>query len=222
MRPGSSTRRSGRLIYDARLTLRGADHARDFQNILSAIGNTPLVTLEQAGRPGRRHRLREVRVHEPGRRRSRTGWRCTSSTRPSRRGCSSPAAPSSRTRRGNTGMGVAMVAAVKGYQCIFTMPDKMSHGEDQPRSRRLGARGGGDADQRRRPRTRAATTRPPSASPARRRARSTLNQYHNPDNIEAHYLSTGPEIWKQTDGRARLLRRRAGHRRHDVRARASS
>ena len=122
---------------------------------------------------------------------------------------------------GNTGMGVALAAAVKGYRCIFTMPDKMSHGEDQPRSRRWARE------------VVVTPTNVPAEDPrsyyetAKRIARETpgssmLNQYHNPDNIEAHYLITGPEIWEQTGGQARLLRRGPGHRRHDERARASS
>ena len=86
---------------------------------------------------------------------------------------------------GNTGMGVALVAAVKGYRCIFTMPDKMSLGEDQP-LKAMGAQ------------VVVTPTNVPAEDPrsyyetAKRIARETpgsffLNQYHNPDNIEAHY-----------------------------------
>ena len=49
-----------------------------------------------------------------------------------------------------------------------------------------------------------------------------LNQYHNPDNVEAHYQLTGPEIWEQTGGTDRRLRGRHRHRRHDVAAAAGT
>src|SRR6185369_12591008 len=99
---------------------------------------------------------------------------------------------------GNTGMGVALCAAVKGYRCIFTMPDKMSL-EKINRLKALGAQ------------VVVTPTNVPADDPrsyyetAKRIARETpgsfyLNQYHNADNIEAHYLSTGPEIWEQTGG----------------------
>ncbi len=99
---------------------------------------------------------------------------------------------------GNTGMGVALVAAVKGYRCIFTMPDKMSL-EKINRLKAMGAQ------------VIVTPTNVPADSPksyyetAKRIARETpnsfyLNQYHNLDNIEAHYLTTGPEIWEQTEG----------------------
>lgn len=99
---------------------------------------------------------------------------------------------------GNTGLGLAMVAAVKGYQCIFTMPDKMST-EKINMLKAFGA-------------TVVITpTDVPGDSPehyvqqAKRIARETphayyVNQYHNPENILAHYYSTGPEIWEQTNG----------------------
>jgi len=99
---------------------------------------------------------------------------------------------------GNTGMGVALVAAVKGYRCIFTMPDKMSL-EKINRLKAMGAQ------------VIVTPTNVPADSPksyyetAKRIARETpnsfyLNQYHNLDNIEAHYLTTGPVIWEQTEG----------------------
>jgi cystathionine beta-synthase len=100
---------------------------------------------------------------------------------------------------GNTGMGVALAAAVKGYKCIFTMPDKMSL-EKINRLKALGAQ------------VIVTPTNVPAEDPrsyyetAKRVHRETpgafmLNQYHNPDNIEAHYKLTGPEIYEQTEGK---------------------
>jgi cystathionine beta-synthase len=100
---------------------------------------------------------------------------------------------------GNTGSAVAMWAAVRGYRCVFTMPDKMSK-EKQDALKAFGAQ------------VVVTPTNVPADSPdsyysvAKRIAAETpnsfyLNQYHSPDNVEAHYRSTGPEIWEQTDGR---------------------
>jgi cystathionine beta-synthase len=100
---------------------------------------------------------------------------------------------------GNTGVAVAMFAAVRGYRCVFTMPDKMSK-EKQDALKAFGAQ------------VVVTPTNVPADSPdsyysvAKRIAAETpnsfyLNQYHNPDNVEAHYRSTGPEIWEQTGGR---------------------
>jgi len=99
---------------------------------------------------------------------------------------------------GNTGLSLAMVAAVKGYRCIFTMPDKMST-EKVNMLKAFGAE------------VVITPTDVPGDSPehyvetAKRIARETPNsfyvdQYHNQDNIQAHYHSTGPEIWQQTQG----------------------
>ena len=91
-----------------------------------------------------------------------------------------------------------MVAAIKGYKCIFVMPDKMSQ-EKISTLRAFGAQVV-IARPRSSPTIRAATTRSPSASPTRRRTAFYANQYHNPANPEAHYLSTGPEIWDRRGG----------------------
>ena len=104
---------------------------------------------------------------------------------------------------GNTGMGLAMAAAVKGYSCIFVMPDKMSD-EKIKALRAFGAR---------------VVVCPTAVEPddprsyysvAERLAEETpggflANQYHNPSNPKAHYLDTGPEIWEQTDGELDVL-----------------
>jgi cystathionine beta-synthase len=100
---------------------------------------------------------------------------------------------------GNTGLGLAIAAAIKGYRCIFTMPDKMS----QEKVRLLKAFG-------------AEVIITPTAVPpdhpdnyvmmAKRIAHETpnavlANQFYNDANPEAHYATTGPELWEQTEGR---------------------
>jgi cystathionine beta-synthase len=96
---------------------------------------------------------------------------------------------------GNTGAALAMVAAIKGYKCVFVMPDKMSQ-EKISTLRAFGAK---------------VVVCPTAVEPddprsyyqvAKRIAEETpncfyANQYHNPSNPNAHYLSTGPEIWEQ-------------------------
>lgn len=100
---------------------------------------------------------------------------------------------------GNTGMGLALVAAVKGYRCIFTVPDKQSK-EKIDALRALGAE------------VIVTPTNVPPEDPrsyysvARRLAQEIPgaffpNQYDNLHNREAHYETTGPEIWEQTEGR---------------------
>ncbi|HYA91650.1 MAG TPA: cysteine synthase family protein [Thermodesulfobacteriota bacterium] len=104
---------------------------------------------------------------------------------------------------GNTGAALAMIAAVKGYRCIITMPDKMS-AEKKNSMIALGAE------------VIITPTDVPPDSPqsyysvARRIAVETPNawypdQYNNPKNIEAHYHTTGPEIWEQTQGQIDYL-----------------
>jgi len=104
---------------------------------------------------------------------------------------------------GNTGAALAMIAAVKGYRCIITMPDKMSD-EKKNLMIALGAE------------VIITPTDVPPDSPqsyysvARRIAVETPNawypdQYNNPKNIEAHYHTTGPEIWEQTQGQIDYL-----------------
>jgi cystathionine beta-synthase len=99
---------------------------------------------------------------------------------------------------GNTGSGLAMIAAVRGYHCVFVMPDKMS-AEKIASLRAWGAR---------------VVVCPTAVEPedprsyysvAKRIAEETANsfyanQYHNQDNPQGHYRSTGPEIWEDTGG----------------------
>lgn len=104
---------------------------------------------------------------------------------------------------GNTGMGLALGAVVRGYKAIFTMPDKMS----EEKRRLLRALGGRVVI--------TPTNVPPDSaenyiSVARRIVRETTDaympdQYSNPNNPLIHYKTTGPEIWKQTDGKVDVV-----------------
>lgn len=113
-----------------------------------------------------------------------------------RRGLLNPGGTIVENSSGNTGAALAMIAAVKGYKCIITMPDKMSE-EKKNLMKAFGAQ------------VVVTPTDVPPDSPesyysvARRIARETPNsyypdQYNNPRNIDSHYYTTGPEIWKQT------------------------
>src|SRR6195952_2454198 len=99
---------------------------------------------------------------------------------------------------GNTGVGLAIVASQRGYSCIFVMPDKMS-AEKIAVLRAYGAEVVVCP-------TAVAPEHPDSYySVSKRLAEETPNawnpnQYANPLNPEAHYRTTGPEIWRQTDG----------------------
>jgi cystathionine beta-synthase len=100
---------------------------------------------------------------------------------------------------GNTGIGLAIASAVKGYKCIFVMTDKAS----VEKSRYLKALG---ADVVITPVSAKPGTPDHYVSTARRIASETPNsfypdQYSNPANPEAHYRTTGPEVWEQTDGK---------------------
>ncbi|GAN33414.1 MAG: cysteine synthase family protein [Candidatus Brocadia sp. AMX2] len=116
-----------------------------------------------------------------------------------RRGLLKPGGIIVENSSGNTGAALAMIAAVKGYKCIITMPDKMSD-EKKNLMKAFGAQ------------VVVTPTDVPPDSPesyysvARRIARETPNsyypdQYNNPRNIDSHYYTTGPEIWKQTEGK---------------------
>ena len=168
-----------------------------YQNVLHAIGDTPLVQLNKiVGRHDARVLAKLEFMNPGGSVKDRMALHIIEEAE--RSGALKPGAVIVENTSGNTGVGVAVAAAVKGYRCIFTMPDKMS----LEKVRRLRAFG-------------AEVVVTPTAVPAehpdsyyetaKRIFRETpnafmLNQYHNKLNIEAHALSTGPEIWEQTGG----------------------
>jgi cystathionine beta-synthase len=168
------------------------------ENVLAAIGHTPLVKLGKLVGPDDATVLVKLEYMNPGGSiKDRMALHIIEKAE--RAGLLRRGGTIVENTSGNTGVGVAMAAAVKGYKCIFTMPDKMSK-EKQDALKAFGAQ------------VIVTPTNVPADSPesyysvAKRVAAETpnsfyLNQYHNPDNVEAHYRLTAPEIWEQTGGK---------------------
>ncbi|MFM8179029.1 MAG: cysteine synthase, partial [Candidatus Kapaibacterium sp.] len=167
-------------------------------NILDRIGNTPLVRLHVLDRDLAPTILLKMESLNPGGSvKDRIGISMIEAAE--RDGRIAPGDLIIEPTSGNTGIGLALAARLKGYRCLFVMTDKAS----QERVRYLKALG---AD------VLIVSSAAKSSSPeyyfntAQRLATEIpgaymLNQYDNPANPEAHYRTTGPEIWKQTEGR---------------------
>ena len=167
-------------------------------DVLSAIGRTPLVKLGKVVPAGAATVLVKLEYMNPGGSiKDRMALHILEKAE--KAGLLRKGGTIVENTSGNTGVGLAIAAAVKGYRCIFTIPDKMSK-EKQDTLKAFGAQ------------VVVTPTNVPADSPesyysvAKRIAAETpnsfyVNQYHNPDNVEAHYLSTAPEIWEQTGGR---------------------
>ncbi|MAY75673.1 MAG: pyridoxal-5'-phosphate-dependent protein subunit beta [Phycisphaerae bacterium] len=167
-------------------------------NILEAIGETPLVRLNKVVPDGAAKILVKCEFMNPaGSIKDRMAAHIIKKAE--ERGDLKPGGVIVENTSGNTGMGIAMAAAVKGYRCVFTMPDKMSQ-EKINMMRAFGAEViitptdvPGDSPEHYVNRAKAIAAETPGAF--------YVNQYHSPDNIEAHYLTSGPEILRQTDGK---------------------
>jgi cystathionine beta-synthase len=169
-----------------------------YDNVLEAIGHTPLVKLNKLVGPDDATVYVKLEFMNPGGA-IKDRMAVHMIDKAEREGRLKPGGTIIENTSGNTGFGLAMVAAVRGYKCIFTMPDKMS-AEKVNRLKAMGAQ------------VVVTPTNVPADDPrsyyetAKRLVRETPgafypNQYHSPDNIEAHYLTTGPEIWQQLDGK---------------------
>jgi cystathionine beta-synthase len=171
---------------------------RVFDSILGAIGNTPLVRLSRIGRDLPVPLYAKLEFMNPGGSvKDRVGAFIIEQAE--KRGELKPGGTVVEATSGNTGVGLAIAAALKGYKTIFVMPDKMSN-EKILLLRAFGAK---------------VVITPTAVEPddpssyyevAKRFARETpnailANQYHNPDNPLTHELTTGPELWEQTEGR---------------------
>jgi cystathionine beta-synthase len=168
------------------------------ESILDLVGNTPLVRLSKVTEGLRPLILAKLEQLNPGGSvKDRIGLSMLEDAE--RRGLLRPGGTVVEPTSGNTGHGLAMAAAIKGYKMIFVMPDKMS-AEKISLLRAYGAE------------VVICPTNVERDSPqsyysvADRLTREVPgayqpNQYFNTRNPEAHYRTTGPEIWRQTDGR---------------------
>ena len=173
-------------------------HLRPYDSVLATIGWTPLIRLGRVGAGLRTPVYGKAEYANPGGSvKDRIGLAILEDAE--RRGELRPGGTVVEGTSGNTGVGLAIAAAIKGYRCIFTMPDKMS----MEKVRLLKAYG-------------AEVVVTPTAVPPEHpdhyvmKAKQIVsetpgailaNQFYNQVNPEAHYQTTGPEIWEQTEGR---------------------
>jgi cystathionine beta-synthase len=168
------------------------------ESILDLVGNTPLVRLNKVTEGLRPLILAKLEQLNPGGSvKDRIGLSMLEDAE--RRGLLRPGGTIVEPTSGNTGHGLAMAAAIKGYKMIFVMPDKMS-AEKISLLRAYGA------EVVICPTNVERESQQSYYSVADRLTREVPgafqpNQYFNPRNPEAHYRTTGPEIWRQTDGR---------------------
>jgi cystathionine beta-synthase len=168
------------------------------ESFLDAVGETPLVRLHRVARHVRPTLLAKLEMLNPGGSvKDRIGLRMIEAAE--RAGKLKPGGTIVEPTSGNTGHGLAIAAAIRGYKCIFVMPDKMS----QEKVALLRAYG---AEVVITP-TAVAPESPESYYRVADRLTEEIpgafqpNQYFNQENPNAHYETTGPEIWEQTGGR---------------------
>jgi len=172
------------------------------ESVIDLIGHTPMVRANRIVDAGMATILMKMEHMNPGGSvKDRMAIHMV--RRAEERGLIKPGATLVESTSGNTGLGLAMTAAIRGYRCVFTIPDKMS----KEKINTLKAFGAEVVVTR----TDLDHEHPESyVQIAKRIARETPNafytdQYHNLDNPEAHYLTTGPEIWEDTDGKIDCL-----------------
>jgi cystathionine beta-synthase len=179
-------------VHDPGPTMAVAD------SLLDLIGGTPLVRLDRVGRDLSCQLIAKLEYLNPGGSvKDRPALRMIEAAEEA--GLLGPGGTIVEPTSGNTGVGLAIVAARRGYKCMFTMPDKIASEKIQL----LRAYG---AEVVICP-TSVAPEHPESYYSVARRLTETVpgafmpNQYANPHNPEAHVLTTGPELWEQTAGR---------------------
>jgi len=169
-----------------------------YNNILETIGNTPMVKINQITKGIKGTVLAKIETFNPGNSiKDRMALKMIEDAEKS--GVLKPGGTIIEGTSGNTGMGLAIAAVIKGYKCIFTSTDKQSK-EKFDALRAFGAE---------------VIVCPTNVDPEDPRSYYSVssrlvkevpnswkpNQYDNPSNARAHYESTGPEIWDQTEGK---------------------
>jgi cystathionine beta-synthase len=173
-----------------------------YNNILETIGNTPLVRINQLTKDCKATVLAKIETFNPGNSiKDRMALKMIEDAE--KDGRLKPGGTIIEGTSGNTGMGLAIAAIIKGYKCIFTTTDKQSK-EKVDALRAFGAD---------------VIVCPTNVEPEDPRSYYSVssrlekeipnswkpNQYDNPSNSMAHYEQTGPEIWEQTDGKVTHL-----------------
>ncbi|HEX6304141.1 MAG TPA: cystathionine beta-synthase [Anaerolineales bacterium] len=177
--------------------LKTSDSLHVYNDILETIGKTPLVRLNSLGRSLRCPVYAKLEFFNPGGSvKDRIAVNIIAEAELS--GKLKPGGTVVEATSGNTGIGLAIVCAIRGYKAVFVIPDKMSH-EKVQLLRAFGAR---------------VVITPTAVQPEDPRSYYNVaqrivddtpnavlaNQYHNPENPRSHYQTTGPEIWEQTQG----------------------
>lgn len=171
-----------------------------FESVLECIGRTPVVRLSRVAREMPAAILGKVEMMNPGGSvKDRIGLAMIDAAEQADQ--LHPGQTIIEATAGNTGVGLALVAAIRGYRCVFVMPEKMSR-DKEDLLRAYGAE----------------VIRTPNAPPespdnfqnvARRMAEENgwflPDQFANPSNPDVHYATTGPEIWTDTEGRVDAL-----------------
>jgi cystathionine beta-synthase len=173
-------------------------HREPYDSVMEMVGWTPLVRLNRVVDGCRTPVYGKCEFMNPGGSvKDRIGEAMVAAAEAD--GSLRPGGTIVEATSGNTGLALALAAASRGYRCIFTMPDKMSQ-EKVKLLRAFGAE---------------VVITPTAVAPdhpdhyletAKRIAKETpgavlANQFYNPANPEAHYRSTGPELWEQSKGR---------------------
>jgi cystathionine beta-synthase len=175
---------------------------RDYPTVLELVGHTPIVRLERLSRDVPGELLAKLEYLNPGGSvKDRIGHAMVEAAE--KDGRLRPGGTIVEPTSGNTGAGLAMAAALRGYRCIFVMPDKMSQ-EKISMLRAYGAE---------------VVITPTAVDPHSPESYYAVSdrlaeeipggfkpdQYSNMSNPEAHYLQTGPEIWEQTGGEVEAI-----------------
>ncbi|MGD8603137.1 MAG: cystathionine beta-synthase [Anaerolineales bacterium] len=175
-----------------------SEDLRVYGDVRGAIGDTPLVRLNKVASDLGCTLYAKLEMLNPGGSiKDRIAFNIIENYE--KEGRLKPGGTVVEATSGNTGVGLAIACAIKGYQSVFVMPDKMSQ-EKIDTLRAYGAR---------------VVVTPTAVEPDDPRSYYSVadrivaetsgavlaNQYHNPSNPESHYLATGPEIWRQTQGR---------------------
>lgn len=178
-----------------------------YNSLIETIGNTPIIKLNNIAPNSEHEFYAKIEYFNPGGSvKDRIALSLIEGAE--KKGILKPGGTIIEATSGNTGLGLALVSAVKGYKCIFVMPAKISV-EKRALLRAYGAR---------------VIITPTGLEPedslshysvAQKIADNTpnsflTNQYHNPDNLNQHYKTTGPEIWEQMKGQIDVFAAGAG------------